>query len=102
VTTKSYSALNTEIATALPDNTVGTITPGAFRGVMQDLIDSQGLKQYTVSTLPVGSEGMAAYTTDGRKVGEVSGAGSGVPVYFSNGLWRVPYNRAGSILREIK
>jgi len=89
VTTKSYSSLNTEVATTLADNTVGSITPGILRGLMQDLLDSQGLKQYTVATLPTGSEGMIAYATNGRKVGEGVGVGTGVPVYFSNALWRV-------------
>jgi hypothetical protein len=45
--------------------------------------------QFTVSGLPSGIEGQIAYATNGRKVGELSGAGTGVPVYFSNSLWRV-------------
>ena len=89
MTQKSYSALNTEIASSLADNTVGAITPGVLRGVMQDFLDSQGLNQWTVATLPTGSEGMKAYATNGRKVGEGAGLGTGVPVYFSNALWRV-------------
>jgi hypothetical protein len=89
VTQKSYSALTTEVASSLADNTVGAITPGVLRGVMQDFLDSQGLIQYTVSALPSGSEGMKAYATNGRKVGEGAGLGTGVPVYYSNGLWRV-------------
>jgi hypothetical protein len=32
---------------------------------------------------------MKAYATNGRKVGEGAGAGTGVPVYYSNGSWRV-------------
>jgi hypothetical protein len=44
---------------------------------------------YTVATLPSGSEGQQTYATNGRKVGEGSGSGTGVPVYFSNGQWRV-------------
>jgi hypothetical protein len=49
-------------------------------------------QQFTVSTLPTGgivSEGVQAYATNGRKVGEGAGSGTGVPVYFSNGQWRV-------------
>lgn len=34
-------------------------------------------------------EGQMAYALDGRKVGEGAGTGTGVPCYFSNGLWRV-------------
>lgn len=46
--------------------------------------------QYTVATLPAPStEGYIAYATNGRKVGEGAGAGTGVVVYFSNGSWRV-------------
>ena len=89
MTQKSYAALNTEIASSFADNNVGAITPGVLRGVMQDFLDSQGLFQYTVALLPAGSEGMRAYATNGRKVGEGAGLGTGVPVYFSNGLWRV-------------
>ena len=89
MTQKSYSALNTEISTTLADNTVGAITPGVLRGLMQDFLDSQGLIQYTVALLPAGSEGMIAYATNGRKVGEGAGLGTGVPVYFSNTHWRV-------------
>jgi hypothetical protein len=43
---------------------------------------------YTVGTLPAGAEGDIAYATNGRKAGEGPGAGTGVPVYFSNGVWR--------------
>jgi len=52
---------------------VGPVTPG----------------KYTVVGLPSGVEGQHAYATNGRKVGEGPGAGTGVPVYFSNGSWRV-------------
>jgi hypothetical protein len=44
---------------------------------------------YTVATLPAASEGFVAYCTNGRKVGEGVGAGTGVPVYYSGGIWRV-------------
>lgn len=45
--------------------------------------------QYTVATLPSGVEGWTAYATDGRKVGEGAGTGTGVPIYYSSGNWRV-------------
>jgi hypothetical protein len=44
---------------------------------------------FTVATLPAGVTGQTAYATNGRKVGEGGGAGTGVPVYFSTGAWRV-------------
>lgn len=50
------------------------------------------LVQYTVAQLPAGKEGYIAYATNGRKTGEGAGAGTGVPVYYSNGKWRVFYN----------
>jgi len=89
MTLKTYAALTTEIGTSLADNTVGAITPGVLRGLTQDILDSQGLNTFTVATLPAGTEGMRAYATNGRKVGEGAGLGTGVPVYFSNALWRV-------------
>lgn len=52
-------------------------------------IGSIQLAKYTVAGLPAGSEGQLAYATNGRKVGEGVGAGTGVPVYFSNASWRV-------------
>lgn len=44
--------------------------------------------KYTVVTLPTGVEAQVAYATNGRKIGEGAGAGTGVPVYFSNSSWR--------------
>lgn len=48
-----------------------------------------GISSYLVSGLPVGSAGTLAYATNGRKIGEGSGVGTGVPVYYSAGAWRV-------------
>jgi hypothetical protein len=44
---------------------------------------------YTVAGLPVGTEGQITYATNGRKVGQGATAGTGVPVYYSTGGWRV-------------
>ena len=43
---------------------------------------------YTVANLPVGG-GAPAFATNGRKIGEGAAAGTGVPVYYSLGAWRV-------------
>ncbi|AWB21256.1 hypothetical protein DA075_10315 [Methylobacterium currus] len=43
---------------------------------------------FTVSTLPTGVAGATIYVSNGRKVSEAAGAGTGVPAYFSNGAWR--------------
>ena len=43
-----------------------------------------------VASLATGlGEGEDGYATDGRKVGEGPGAGTGVPIYWSTGAWRV-------------
>ena len=49
---------------------------------------------FTVALLPSTAAtgmvgGAVAYATDGLKVGETTGNGTGVPVYYSNGHWRV-------------
>jgi hypothetical protein len=48
-----------------------------------------GLQKFTVSALPTGAEGQVCFASNGRKVGEGGGSGTGVPVYFSNSEWRV-------------
>lgn len=48
------------------------------------------LPSYAVSALPVApTAGSTAYASNGRKVGEGANSGTGVPVYYSNGSWRV-------------
>lgn len=48
------------------------------------------LPQFVVASLPgTTTEGQLAYATNGRKVGEGAGSGTGVPVYWSTGSWRV-------------
>lgn len=43
-----------------------------------------------VATLPTGLfQDEDGYATDGRKVGEGFGAGTGVPIYWSDSQWRV-------------
>jgi hypothetical protein len=44
---------------------------------------------FTVAGLPAGTEGQTAHASNGRKIGEGAGAGTGVPVYFSAAAWRV-------------
>ncbi len=47
------------------------------------------LNTYSVSGLPSSpSMGAIAFATDGRKIGEGTGSGTGVPVYYSLGQWR--------------
>lgn len=66
---------------------VGTWVPNSVFSWTPPL--QQVLPAYTVSLLPTGIVGMLAYATNGRKVGEGSGSGTGVPVYFSASHWRV-------------
>jgi len=48
-----------------------------------------GLVSYTVASLPAALNGSTAFASNGRKVGEGPGAGTGVPVYRSRNKWRV-------------
>lgn len=48
-----------------------------------------GLQVIPFASLPTGKEGQVLFVSNGRKVGEGVGAGTGVPVYYSNGHWRV-------------
>lgn len=66
---------------------VGTWVPNSVFSWTPPL--QQILPSYTVALLPTGIDGMLAYASDGRKVGEGSGSGTGVPVYFSDTEWRV-------------
>jgi len=51
------------------------------------------LANFTVALLPASPvEGAVAFATNGRKFGEGPGAGTGVPVYFSNTQWRRFYD----------
>jgi hypothetical protein len=58
-------------------------------------IDKHGgvrLREMTVAELASYSPAAGsriAYATNGRKSGEGAGAGTGVPVYYSAGKWRV-------------
>jgi hypothetical protein len=54
------------------------------------LFGAGNLGSFTVANLPNSPiVSQQAYATNGRKVGEAAGLGSGVPVYFSQGAWRV-------------
>ncbi len=43
---------------------------------------------FTVGALPAGSNGQMAYATNGLKIGETTGNGTGVLVYYSATAWR--------------
>lgn len=54
------------------------------------LFGNGDLGTLTVAALPSNANpGQTAYASNGRKAGEGAGAGTGVPVYYSNGAWRV-------------
>lgn len=87
---------NTTLSTP-PDPKTGFDSP-AWQGWFFSLFSRFALKgSYPVSNLPGVSAtapsgppvGSIAYASNGRKVGEGAGAGTGVPVYYSNGAWRV-------------
>ncbi len=61
------------------DQTTGNI---AFKALL-------GTAPYAVASLPSGAfNGALAYASNGRKLGEAAGSGTGVIVAFSNGIWR--------------
>ena len=63
--------------------------PLLFNGTSWSLKSYGSLPSYTVASLPSSpSAGSIAYATNGRKVGEGTGAGTGVPCYYSNSAWR--------------
>lgn len=51
------------------------------------------LKSYTVATLPTATpDHTIAFATNGRRAGEASGLGTGVPVWFDGTVWRTFYD----------
>ena len=87
---------NTSLS-APPDPKSGFDSP-AWQGWFYSLFFRYASKgNFTVAALPGVSPtlpngppaGSFAYATNGRKVGESAGNGTGVPVYYSNGAWRV-------------
>lgn len=59
-------------------------------GLIFKLFGAGNLGTFTVAGLPNNPfTSQTAYATNGRKVGESAGNGTGVPVYYSNGAWRV-------------
>jgi hypothetical protein len=57
----------------------------------QTMIGPVGLQNVLFVDLPTTGHipGQVLYVSNGRKVGEGAGLGTGVPVYWSNGQWRV-------------
>lgn len=54
------------------------------------LFGAGNLGTFTVANLPSNPfVNQTAFASNGRKVGEGVGVGTGVPVYYSNGAWRV-------------
>lgn len=54
-------------------------------------------KSYTLGSLPVTAPaGASAFCSDCRKTSEGEGAGTGIPVYFSNAAWRAYSNDAAA------
>lgn len=76
-----------------PPDPISKLEDPAWQGWLQTLSQLFGpghLGLFTVALLPTSpSSGQMAFASNGRKVGEGAGVGTGVPVYFSNGAWRV-------------
>lgn len=78
------------IVIAIPTgNDKGQGTLNVENGIWDNNNRVQRNQQFTVENLPTGNEGEFAYATNGLKDGETTGNGTGVPVYWSNGEWRV-------------
>lgn len=78
-----------------PDWQPGKVWEDFLRQV-RDTMSAFAPPGYNVAQLPTTAspfdqafEGRIAFALNGRKSGEGAGVGSGVPVYFSNGSWRV-------------
>lgn len=52
-------------------------------------------KLLTKNSLPIGIEGAIGYCSNGLKPNETTGFGTGVPIYYSNGIWRSFYTNEG-------
>ncbi len=89
VTAIAADGTGTKAQPAAADLSDGVTGTGAVVEAVAPTVTTPKWTAYTVAGLPGGSEGQYAYATDGLKVGELTGAGTGVPVYFSNGSWRV-------------
>jgi hypothetical protein len=69
-----------------------------FNGLINDInsriqqlsgITTNYVGAYAVASLPVSPAAYSvAFATDGLKLGETTGNGTGIPVYYSNGEWR--------------
>lgn len=72
-----------EITDALNEliNDVNAVISGVVLGAT--------LNSYTVANLGTAPTNQIVMATNGRKIGEGAGLGTGVPVYFSLGAWRV-------------
>lgn len=63
-------------------------SPDATKSVkMSVLMASMGFRNFTAGTLPSGYAGGFIYVTDGRKVGEGVGAGTGVVCSWNGSNW---------------
>lgn len=101
-TVDSFQLTNLSTTTAVSVDLIYVVAVGAasaIPGVVTSVNGQVGavvipvglLPSYLVSALPVESDASVAYATNGRKIGESVGAGTGVPVYLSVGVWRT-YN----------
>jgi len=73
-----------------------SVTPDARDAAVatQGALNAAAKEIYAFVDLPTGYEGRTAFCSNGRKTGEGGGAGTGVPVYFSNAQWRRYYDDA--------
>lgn len=100
--TKTWSGIsvadmdgNATLKTAVVAGTVTvSLTPDASDAAQanQGALNIGALPIYTYAALPTGYDGAVVYCSNGRKTGELGGAGTGVPAYYSAGAWHVFYD----------
>jgi predicted nuclease with RNAse H fold len=79
----SQASVNASTTTALAAAAAAQASAASAAAIV-----SGGGISTTVALLPAGTEGLRGFATNGRKISELTGSGSGVPVYYSAGLWR--------------
>jgi len=88
-------AVNMDSTFVFTNDAVPTLNTTAL--VFEESPSRLRLKTYAnLAALPTGAAGQVVYLTSGRKTGEGGGAGTGIPVYFSDAAWRRFYDDAAA------
>ncbi len=83
-----FNSAGSSVLMAIKDGGDVGIGVGAYPATKLDVGGPIRPGSYTVATLPAGVVGAQVYVSNGRKVAEAAGAGTGVTATYSNGAWR--------------